>query len=354
MDPKFTKARTMTFPRQITVGHDVIEQVGDICLNFGLQGRGLIVTGPKTKKIAGERVRELLEAAGFSADFVDVDDATTENVEKVEKAAKEGKAAFVLGVGGGSKIDIGKLAATNIKRPFISIPTSVAHDGIASPRASIRDKKDMTSMSANIPTGIIGDTAIIVKAPYKLLASGCADVISNLTAVLDWELAKRLRNEEFSTSAAALGRLSAKTIIDKADMIKPNLEESVWTAIRPIIVSGISMSVANSSRPASGSEHLFSHALAKIAPGKSLHGERCGVGAIMMMYLHGGDWEMIRNVLKRIGAPITAKEMGVSRDDVLRALVGAHRVREDRYTILGDKGLNLESAEQLVSITGVA
>lgn len=354
MTSTFTKARTMTFPRQITVGHNVIEQVGEMCQNFGLQGNALIVTGPKTKKIAGGITKDLLADAGYNVQFAEVGEATKENVEKVRKIAYETKVNFLLGVGGGSKIDIAKLVATQLKKPLISVPTSASHDGIASPRASIKDNNDSISLKANIPSGVVADTSIILKAPYRLLASGCADVIANLTAVLDWDLARRLRNEEFSTSAATLGKLSANTIIEKADAIKPNLEESVWIAIRPIIVSGISMSVANSSRPASGSEHLFSHALENISPGTSLHGERCGVGAIMVMYLHGGDWERIRNVLKKIGAPTTAKELHVTREQIVEALTTAHKIREDRYTILGDKGLNVESAEQLASITGVA
>ena len=71
------------------------------------------------------------------------------------------------------------------------------------------------------------------------------------------------------------------------------------------------MSVAGNTRPASGSEHMFSHMLDRIAPGKALHGEQCGVGAIMMMYLHGEDWEETRDFLKTIGAPTNADELGI-------------------------------------------
>ena len=56
-----------------------------------------------------------------------------------------------------------------------------------------------------------------------------------------------------------------------------------------MISSGMAISIAGNSRPASGSEHKFSHALDMIAPKPALHGEQCGVGTIMMMYLHGGD-----------------------------------------------------------------
>jgi len=112
------------------------------------------------------------------------------------------------------------------------------------------------------------------------------------------------------------------------------------------------MSIAGSSRPASGSEHMFSHALDIVAEKPALHGEQCGVGTIMMMSLHGGDWKRIREVLKCIGAPVTAEELGVDRDEIIEALLMAHRIRPERYTILGS-GLTKGAAIKLAKKTGI-
>jgi glycerol-1-phosphate dehydrogenase [NAD(P)+] len=323
-----------------------------VCREFGLSGTALIVTGTKTRDVAAGIVESNLQDGGFEVQSINVGEATQENLFKVEQIAREVKANFLLGVGGGSKIDLAKMAAKDLELEFISVPTSASHDGIASGRASIKNETGPLSLDARVPLGVIADTAIIVQAPYRLLAAGCADVISNITAVKDWEYAKRLRGEEFSRSAYALALYTAETIIDNADLIKPNLEESVWVAIRPIIISGVSMSVAGSSRPTSGSEHMFSHALDMIAPGKALHGEQCGVGAIMMMYLHGGDWARLRDALAKIGAPTSAKELGITSEQVIEALVNAHKVR-DRFTILGHVGLTYEAAERLATLTKV-
>lgn len=348
----FTKARSILFPRNVVLGHGVLEKVPDVCTEFGLSGTALIVTGSKTRDVAAGLVESSLRDRGFEVQIATVGEATQDNLSKVEQIAREVKADFLLGVGGGSKIDLAKMASKDLDLQFISIPTSASHDGIASGRASIKNESGPLSLNARVPLGVIADTAIIVQAPYRLLAAGCADVISNITAVKDWEYAKRLRGEEFSRSAYALALYTAETIIDNADLIKPNLEESVWVAIRPIIISGVSMSVAGSSRPTSGSEHMFSHALDMIAPGKALHGEQCGVGAIMMMYLHGGDWARIREALAKIGAPTSAKELGITPEQVIEALVNAHKVR-DRFTILGHVGLTYEAAERLATLTKV-
>ncbi len=348
----FTKSYAILFPRNVLAGHGVLEQISEVCKDFGLSGTALLVTGPKTKNVAADLVRNKLSDAGYNVQEVIVGEATQENLDKVEAIAKEVKCSFLLGVGGGSKIDLAKMAAKNLKMEFISVPTSASHDGIASGRASIKNESGPLSLDARVPLGVVADTSIIVQAPYRLLAAGCADVISNSTAVKDWEYAKRLRGEEFSRSAYSLALYTAETIIDNADLIKPNLEESVWVALRPIIISGMSMSVAGSSRPTSGSEHMFSHALDMIAPGKALHGEQCGVGCIMMMYLHGGDWMRVREALAKIGAPTSAKELGITKEQVIEALVSAHKVRS-RFTILGHVGLTYEAAERLASITKV-
>ncbi|OPY32506.1 MAG: Glycerol-1-phosphate dehydrogenase (NAD(P)+) [Methanomassiliicoccales archaeon PtaU1.Bin124] len=348
----FTKARSMVFPRQVLVGHGVIEMVPQVCKEFGLSGTALIIAGEKTVRAAGDVVKDGLRKDGYDVQSVLVGEASEDNLRKVEKVAKECKADFLLGVGGGTKIDLAKMAAMNLGLEFLSVPTSASHDGIASGRASLKNSKGPVSMDAKVPLGVIADTAIIVQSPFRLLAAGCADVISNSTALMDWEFAKRLRNESFSRSAYALASYTAETVIEHADLIRPGLEESVWIAIRPIIISGISMSVAGSSRPTSGSEHMFSHALDLIAPGKALHGEQCGVGCIMMMYLHGGDWHRIRDALIKIGAPTSAQGLGVTKEQVIQALVTAHKVRKDRFTILG-MGLTAEAAESIATITQV-
>jgi glycerol-1-phosphate dehydrogenase [NAD(P)+] len=352
-DSVFGKAKGMVFPRVVLVGHGVLEDLALTCRQFGFGDRGIVITGPKTAELAGHRATEILKADRYDVSEIIAREATEEEVARVESEARSRDPRFLVGVGGGSKIDITKMVAARLHVPFVSLPTSAAHDGISSPRASLHGASSRISIEGAVPIGVIADTQLIVQAPFRLLASGCADVISNVTAVLDWRLAVRLRSEEYSSTAATLSEYAAREIMDRAESIKPNLEESVWIAIRPILVAGIAMSVAGSSRPCSGSEHLFSHALDRISERPALHGEQCGVGAIMMMYLHGGDWHRLKNALITIGAPTTARELGVSTDEVVRALMMAHAIRPERYTILGDNGLTREAAERLATTTGV-
>ena len=353
LESPFGKARAMTFPRTVLAGHGVLGELATCIRQFDFPTRGAIVTGPTTRELAGNRAAEILRDGGFDVQILMAHDATNDEVERVGREVESAGARFLVAVGGGSKIDITKVVAARHRLPWVSVPTSAAHDGISSPRASLHDPDGVASIDAVVPVGVLADTSVIVQAPFRLLASGCADVLSNVTAVLDWKLAARLRNEEYSSTAATLAENAAQEIADHASLIKPNLEESVWIAIRPLIVAGIAMSVAGSSRPCSGSEHLFSHALDRAARHPSLHGEQCGVGAIMMMYLHGGDWRRLRGALHTIGAPTTARELGASGDEVIQALMAAHKVHAERYTIHSDNGLTREAAERLATVTGV-
>lgn len=349
----FDKSKGMIFPRNVLLGHGILDQVVNVCDDFRFPKHGIIITGDATYEAAGKDVKDLMEDAGYDIQVHRTGGATFSNAEKITAEARGTDAKFILAVGGGGKIDLAKIVSKEIRIPFISIPTSAAHDGIASGRASMKSDVGPISIDATVPLAIVADTEVIARSPYRLLASGCADVISNLTAIMDWEFARRLRNEEFSRSAEALSRYSSETIIENSKLIRPGLEESVWIAMRPIIISGISMSVAGSSRPTSGSEHMFSHALDINHPGTALHGEQCGVGTIMMMYLHGGNWMKIRNALRDIGAPTSAKELGLKAEDIIDALTEAHSIRKERFTILGDKGLSRETAEAVARTTMV-
>ncbi|MGA2676591.1 MAG: NAD(P)-dependent glycerol-1-phosphate dehydrogenase [Methanobacterium sp.] len=344
--------RKIQLPREIHTGPGIINQTGAICHELRFKGKVLVVTGSNTLKIGGEAAVDSLQNHGFEVECIIINNASTNSVSEVQDAIKN--SSLVLGVGGGKVIDVAKLASTQSGVNFISVPTAASHDGIASPRVSIKDGDGgSVSLPAESPIGVIADTKIISKAPFRLLAAGFGDVVSNHTAILDWKLAYRLLNEDFSDSAAALSLMTAKMTMKSADAIKEGLIESSELVVKALISSGMAISIAGTSRPASGSEHKFSHALDKVAPKPALHGEQCGLGTIMMMYLHGGDWKYIRDTLKKVKAPITAYELGIEPEYIINALTIAHTIRKERYTILGDRGLTQESAEKLATTTGV-
>ncbi len=340
-------------PRKIVIGKGVRKNIPQYLKALELGKNVLIVTGPNLIKLYGKEIIQILEDGRFNVNYI-VTKSTNINYLKtlMENVASE-KYDVILGFGGGKSIDTAKYVATNISKPFVSVPTAVSHDGIASPFASIKGLERPISIKVEGPIAIIADTEIIVKAPYRLLAAGVGDLVAKFTAVLDWKLAHKLKNEYYGDYAASLALLSAKHVINYASIIRRGTEESVRIVIEALISSGIAMHIAGSSRPASGSEHLFSHALDIVAPKPALHGEQCGVGTIMMAYLHGKNWRKIKKTLREVGAPTTAKELGIDDYHIIKALTIAHKIRPERYTILGETGLTWKAAENLAKKTGV-
>jgi len=350
MDP-----HSIELPRIVLVGNNVLERLPDVCgeLEFGKGSNILVLADKVTKGIAGDRASGLL-----NADMDLVADSTAAEVDRINKAGesdnkdKYNKPSVVVAVGGGKVIDVAKMIAYRNEIPFISVPTAPSHDGIASERASISGQDGgRYSLRAKPPIAIVADIGIMKSAPYRLIASGAADVISNCTAVNDWKLAHKSKDEYYSEYAAALALLSSEIVINSASMIKELKERGIRNLVEALVSSSISMSLVGSSRPASGSEHAFSHALDAMGSG-GLHGEQCGLGAVLMAYQQGQDWERIKEALKTIGAPTTAKEMGVEKEAVIKALLEAKNVRK-RYTILDEKPLDANKAEELCRETGV-
>lgn len=347
------KHHRMQLPREVIVGNGTIERVPEISRKLGFTKSALIIGGSKTYDIAGKTVKELLEDKKMEVNTILVETATIKDVEAVEEKIKSLKPQIVFGVGGGTKIDVAKYSSARQDIPFISVPTTASHDGIASPLASIKGFEKPYSVMAQAPLAIIADTNIILRAPWRFTISGCGDVISKLTAIRDWKLAHMERNEYYGVYAASLALMSARLIMENADLIRPENEEGIRVLIEALVSCGVSMSIAGSSRSGSGSEHMFSHALEMIKPNHSLHGERCGVGTIMMAYLHKANWKRVKATLEKMGAPTSANQLGVEEEDVTKALGMAATIRPDRYTILDKLDLTLEAREKLARTTGV-
>jgi len=342
--------KMMVLPRNIIMGTGVIEEIPSIVRALGLPGRAVVVCDEGTLVAAGRPVMDGLIDSGIDSSHFIVTGADRENVERLKGVVEDGM--FLVAVGGGRPIDVAKVAAFERDAPFVSVPTAASHDGIASDRASIIEGGNKSSSAARSPIAVIADLDVISRSPRRLWVSGFGDVVSNKTAVLDWRLAKRIRGESVSYYGAALSDLSADVLIENAEVVASGTPEGFRILVKSLVLSSVAMSIAGTSRPASGAEHMFSHSLDRIAERPALHGEQCGVGSIIMMYLHGGDWSSIRSALRIVGAPTNAVSLGLDEDTVVEALVTAHEINRDRYTILNG-GLGDRAAVKACKITEV-
>ena len=338
----------MELPTRVLIGDGVIGKLGDFIGESSEGGQIVISAGSNVTS----KVKDAVDSAlGGQPVWVEVAGADMKNVDSVMSAASGSRC--IVGVGGGKSVDVGKLAAFKMHLPFYSVPTSASHDGISSPFASLKGLDRPYSIMAKPPVGILADIDIISSAPRRLLASGCGDLVSKLTAVKDRQLANRVTGEYYGGYSASLALMSASVVLDHPRQVGRFDRESVRELVEALISTGVAAGIAGSSRPCSGSEHLFSHYLDMVAPESGLHGEKCGIGTIMMAKLHRIDWRRVRASLKSVGAPVEASQIGVDDSMVVEALVEASSIRPDRYTILSRRRLNQKTARALAEATGV-
>ena len=344
-------SHTMELPRLIVIGEKNIGKIGDFLISLEKPKKVSLVTGKHVKKILQKKIEKSLRVSKIKFVWHTAKDNELRSIKNVQNKVKKDKSELVVGIGGGRSVDIAKMIAFNLKKPFVSIPTAASHDGIASPFVSVKSDKPH-SIVATAPLGVFVDIDIVKKAPKHLLASGCGDLIANIIAVKDWELGRDKVGEYYGRYSASLSLLSAKIVIENSGLFaKKGLD--VRVIVEALISAGVASCIAGSSRPCSGAEHLFSHALDKIAPGVGLHGQKCGIGAIMMAKLQGQDWKTIIKTLKNVGAPTTAKQIGLKPDQVVKALTMAQDLRPERYTILKEVEMTKNKALSLAKSTKV-
>lgn len=346
-------SRVIDIPLFLEIDRDSVKNFTAILLSNNLSFRKVIVLFDRTTyKIAGEDICCSLSKVKTQVDKLYVEDCTLEFTEIIRKRIRESSCDVVLGVGGGKVLDTGKYAAAMEGINFISVPTSASNDGIASPVAVIEKRGHKESLGAKMPLGIIADLEIIRTSPARNIRAGIGDLISNLSAIEDWKLASQKRGERFDNFAALLSASASETLLsmDKLNILHYDFLRKL---VEGLVMSGIAMGIAGSSRPCSGAEHKFSHALDALLARPALHGEQVAVGTIVVTYLRGGDYKRFLSFLKGVGVPTSCKELGISEEKMLEALLYAPKTRPGRWTILEDIKIDSKIAREALTKTGI-
>lgn len=345
------QSHTMELPRLIEIGEKNIGDFGKFVNSLNKSKKISLISGTNVTKIIQKKIESSLKSNKIKFVWHMSGNNTIPAINTIQKDVKKDQSDLIVGIGGGRSVDTAKMIAFNLDKPFVSVPTAASHDGMASPFVSIVGDKPH-SIVASAPLGVFVDIDIIRKAPPKLLASGCGDLIANIIAVKDWRLGHEKTGEYYGRYSADLALMSAKIVMENSSYYAKNGLD-VRIIVEALISAGVASCIAGSSRPCSGAEHLFSHALDKIAPGRGLHGEKCGIGSIMMAKLQGQDWKKIVKTLKDVGAPTSAKQIGLKSEEIVTALMIAQELRPERYTILKEIEMTEKKALNLAKVTNV-
>lgn len=270
----------------------------------------------------------------------DVTDASVEAAVQLFGTLPSGTQAIV-GLGGGKALDVGKYLASLSGLRYFAVPTSLSNDGFCSPQASLTIRGRRKSLPTGLPDAVIVDTEVCLGAPAPLWCSGVGDLVSKLTAVRDWKLAFHARGTPVNDLAALMSDASVYQF-----MASPTRDpEGIRLLAIALMLNGVAMEIAGSSRPASGSEHLISHALDQIATQPALHGLQVGVATYIVSRLQQNQTDLIARLFQQTGFWEMVRQNPFSTREWLEAVRQAPSIKDDFYTILSERDQTAEVAK---------
>lgn len=324
-------ARMVACPLTVDVSSGAVASLSALLNDRRISANGhvAVVVGPGQ----GEQIVAVVRPSLVNADIFPVEGGTLEAALGLADELREGSYDAVVGIGGGRTLDVAKYAASVTGLPMVAVTTNVAHDGIASPVASLEHDGRKGSYGVHIPIAVVVDLEYVRRCPPRQLRAGVGDALSNLSALADWGLAARERAEPMDGLAAAFARAGAASLLYRTDDLD---SDGFLTALaEALVLSGLAMAVAGNSRPCSGACHEISHAIDALYPGKAIHGEQVAVGALFASFLRGDALlEPLDAALRRQQVPRIPRDLQLTEEEFAAAVAHAPSTRPDRYTIL--------------------
>lgn len=322
----------------LKIGNGVINSVDEVLTTNKISGKILYVADPFVDKIYGETVRSQIDAIGnLKVEFADYN--TIEYAMSIAERVIATDVDCIVGLGGGRVLDVCKYAAYICKCPYLAIPTTISNDGIASPIAVLKRQDDKPkSLGAKIPSMILLDTDVIIKGPVQNIKAGIGDTISNYTALLDWDFAVSRGKDEMNQYAYLMSQSSLDALMKtQYDSICP---EFIEVLVNSLVLSGIAMDFSGSSRPVSGSEHLFSHALDYYNKTRNLHGLQVALGTVAVLKTIDHPCNDVINYLKKFEVNVNPISLDIDEDTFVFCMQNATKMRTNRYTYLNEADLS--------------
>ena len=322
----------------LKIGEKTINLVQETLQYNGISGKLLYVSDSVVDSLYGSIVKSQIREIGKLKEEI-IDYNTITYAMSVAERIIASDIDCIVGMGGGRVLDVCKYAAFIAKIPVLSIPTTVANDGIASPIAVLkRQDGKAKSLGCAVPTMVLLDVDIVASGPIQNIKAGIGDTISNYMSLLDWEFAVSHGKDVMNGYAYLMSRMAVNTLLTASyDQISP---EFIEVLANSMVMSGISMDFAKSSRPVSGSEHLFSHALDYYAKTHNLHGIQVALGTVATLKLINHDYNQVGNYLKKFQVDINPSHLGIDIDTFVHCFQNATSMRKNRYTYLHALDLN--------------
>lgn len=331
------KPSEINIPSLLKISENELNKIGRRLNSFGIKNIAVFYSAG-IEDIYGKTIDESFKQYNIKVlHKSQIEQVDIENVIHCAFALPK-KTEALIGIGGGKALDYSKYCAHVLSVPFISVPTSTSNDGFCSSNTSLIVEGKRRSIHATIPFGVLVDINVIKASPENCILSGLGDLISKITSCYDWKQAFKKHNEPFNDFAYLIAKNSVVQMLHyrKKGIRNP---EFLSNLVNSLLMSGISMEVCGSSRPASGSEHLISHALDATSKNPRMHGLQVGVATYLCSMLQKNQSETVRDFLTTTGFFDYMSKNPLDKEEFIAAVNLAPEIKENYYTILSDDGI---------------
>ena len=273
--------------RAVRTGSGVLACLPEYVRDFGYH-RPYLICDKITYEIAGKKCAQLLEEAGFQTDVLILkhmgfDEATLGEI--VIHLPMD--CDLMIGCGTGSINDMLRYAAFKLSRPCFTVCTGAPMDGFSASVGIMNVNNLKATMPARCTEVILGDTDILVGAPYRMTIAGFDDLTAKLNASNDWHLDVLINGAHYCQKVDELILSYVNDTVSKAEKLKNRDPEAIGDVFNALLLTGASTSLYGNSRPISGAEHHMSHYWEVLGEqrGKpfAMHGEQAAVGTVLAL-----------------------------------------------------------------------
>ena len=292
---------------RVEIESGLTAKVGKILCEENFPKKVLVVSDDNALN-AADGVLESLTDAGFELKKLVYSNMMYAKIEQVrEVEALTADVDGIISVGTGSINDICRVASYRTGKKFCIFATAPSMDGFASDTAPIIENNFKNSFFVEQPSVILADTKILAKAPLELKAAGFGDMVAKYIGIADWQIANLLIDEYYCPAVADITMQGVQKVVDLADKVSGEDEAAAGSIMEGLILSGLGMKLAKSSRPASGAEHVVSHYLEcyKLARGiwPEFHGKKVGVATVLINRIYHNIADRVEDVDPVVDTP---------------------------------------------------
>ena len=283
-------------PREVVYASDATGRLPEVCRRAAEGRRVAVLYDVRTGEVAGEAAAEALRQDGWTVRALLVPDGPAgrwpacDDVTRDRLVERLDKVDLFVPVGSGVMTDLAKWLADPASLPYVPFATAASMNAYASSNIAPAVEGVKRVVYSQPPAAVVSSPQILADAPYEMTVAGLGDVLAKSVSSPDWYLNGELFGDYYCSRSVGLVADLEPRYLGRPEDIRARKGEAIEALFQALLLTGVAMTMAQTSSPASGAEHLISHSLDMLAAAEGtehdLHGRQVGLGTVLTCELY--------------------------------------------------------------------